>query len=80
MTPLLSTDVTHNSLIGDIASWFLQQTSAGLSLFNVALQVEILCEGANIYRKVAISNTSHLEAHAGFSGLLMKGIFYPYIL
>ena len=48
MTPLLSTDVTHNSLIGDIASWFLQQTSAGLSLFNMAMQVEILSEVPNI--------------------------------
>jgi hypothetical protein len=27
------------------------------------------------YRKVASSNTSHLEAHAGFFRLLMKGIF-----
>ena len=32
-----------------------------------------------IYRKVASSNTSRLEAHAGFFGLLMKGIFDPYV-
>ena len=32
------------------------------------------------YRKVASSNTSHLEAHAGFFRLLMKGIFDPYVL
>ena len=32
------------------------------------------------YRKVASSNTSCLEAHAGFLRLLMKGIFYPYVL
>ena len=32
------------------------------------------------YRKVASSNTSHLEAHEAFSILLMKGIFDPYIL
>ena len=31
-------------------------------------------------RKVASSNTSHLEAHAGFFRLLMNGIFYPYAL
>ena len=29
----------------------------------------------NKYRKVASSNTSHLEAHAGFFRLLMKGIY-----
>jgi cadmium resistance protein CadD (predicted permease) len=28
-----------------------------------------------MYRKVASSNTSYLEAHAGFFRLLMKGIF-----
>ena len=32
------------------------------------------------YRKVTISNTSRLEAHAGFFRLLMKGIFDPYVL
>ena len=31
------------------------------------------------YRNVASSNTSHLEAHAGFFRSL-KGIFDPYIL
>ena len=31
------------------------------------------------YLKVVSSNTSHLEAHAGFFRLLMKGIFYPYV-
>ena len=36
---------------------------------NVALEVN---------RKVAISNPSCLEAHAGFFRLLMKGIFDPY--
>ena len=34
----------------------------------------------NTYRKVASSNTSRLEAHAGFFKLLMKGIFDPYLL
>ena len=32
-----------------------------------------------MYRKVANSNASRLEAHAGFFGLLMKGIFDPYV-
>ena len=32
------------------------------------------------YRKVASSNTSRLEAHAGFFRLLMKGIFDCYVL
>ena len=31
------------------------------------------------YRKVASSNTSRLEAYAGFSRLIMKGIFDPYV-
>ena len=31
------------------------------------------------YRKVASSNTSRLEAHAGFFRLLMMGIFDPYV-
>ena len=33
-----------------------------------------------IYRKVASSNMSRLEAHAGFFRLLMKGIFDCYVL
>ena len=33
-----------------------------------------------IYRKIARSNTSHLEAHEGFFRLLMKGIFGPHLL
>ena len=37
-------------------------------------------EYRNKYRKVASSNTSCLEAHASFFRLLMKGIFYPYVL
>ena len=32
------------------------------------------------YRKIPSSNTSHLEAHAGFFRLLMKGMFDPYVL
>ena len=32
------------------------------------------------YRKVASSNTSRLEAHAGFFRSIMKGILDPYVL
>ena len=32
------------------------------------------------YRKVGSSNTSGLEAHAGFFKLLLKGIFDPHVL
>ena len=33
-----------------------------------------------VYRKVASSNTSCLEANAGFLKLFMKGIFDTYVL
>ena len=33
-----------------------------------------------VYRIITSSNTSCLEAHAGFFILLMKGIFDPYVL
>ena len=36
--------------------------------------------GLCTYRKIARSNTSCLEAHAGFFRLLMDGIFYLYVL
>jgi hypothetical protein len=32
------------------------------------------------YRKVASSNTSRLEAHAGYLRLLMKDIFFGYVM
>ena len=32
-----------------------------------------------VYCKVASSNTSGLEAHAGFFRLLLRGIFDPYV-
>ena len=34
----------------------------------------------DIYRKIASSNMSRLEAHVGFFRLLMRGIFGPYVL
>ena len=37
----------------------------------------IYLEEKSAYRKVSSSNTSCLEAHAGFLRLLMKGIFDP---
>jgi hypothetical protein len=33
-----------------------------------------------IHGKIVSSNTSHLEAHAGFFRLFMKGILDPYVL
>ena len=48
---------------------------------------EYVCAGqartpaqTSMHCKVASSNTSHLEAHAGFFRLLMKGIFNLYVL
>ena len=40
----------------------------------------ILHKVVSRYRKVVSSNTSHLEAYAGFFRLLMKEIFDPYVL
>ena len=42
-------------------------------LINVPKQLELSTK----YRKVGSSNTSCLEANAGFFRLLMKGIFDP---
>ena len=36
-------------------------------------------DGQTDYHKVASSNTSHIEAHAGFFRLLMNGIDDPYV-
>ena len=44
------------------------------------LGVDFIALAVTKYRKVASSNTSCLEAHAGFFRLLMKGIFDPYVL
>ena len=43
----------------------------GLNLCSIIMKLS--------YRKVASSNISHLEAHAGFFRLLMKEIFNPYV-
>ena len=42
--------------------------------------MQLLEKIVHMYSKVASSNTSRLEAHAGFFRLLMKGIFDPYVL
>ena len=46
---------------------------------RLLLTLKITCS-RRIYCKVASSNMSRLEAHAGFFRLLMKGIFNPYFL
>ena len=43
-------------------------------------ELSLFCQTSSNYRKVASSNTSCLEGHAGFFKLLMKGIFDPYVL
>ena len=58
----------HKNLQGTF--YFLLQDSHEIDLIDKNL----------IYRKVASSNTSRLEPHAGFFRLLMKGIFDPYVL
>ena len=56
-------------------------TRTNISLRQRFLELVGRCEYiSNNYRKVASSNTSCLEAHAGFFRLLMKGIFDPYAL
>ena len=51
-----------------------------ISDYKVACIYEVcVCVVMIIYRKIASSNTSHLEAHAGIFRLLMKGIFDPYV-
>ena len=52
----------------EFSSWYVPSTYV-LLCFSTVLYI------GSIYRKVASSNTSRLEAHAGFFRLLMKGIF-----
>ena len=54
--------------------WNCQTTSLESYHFTLLTDVNI------IYCKVASSNKSRLEAHAGFFRLPMKGIFDPYVL
>ena len=46
----------------------------------VKCKLKLILSYSTIYRKVASSNMSPLEAHAGFFRLVMKGIFDPYVL
>ena len=62
--------------------------------YNMARQIlsNLIClyfdsNSSNNYRILSFesknttsSNSPHLEAHAGFSRLLMKGIFDPYVV
>ena len=48
-------------------------------LFAFSAKMALSHEIISTYRKIASSNTSCLEAHAGFFRLLMKGIFGPYV-
>ena len=50
------------------------------SLVHGKMDLVVLVFRPNTYHKVASSNTSRLEVHAGFFRLLMKGIFDPYDL
>ena len=59
---------------------YKQYPSNGLCDDIFSLVVKSWCKSFSTYRKVASSNTSRLEAHAGFFRLLMKGIFNPYVL
>ena len=53
-------------------------SAASLIFFHVKLTLYYLL--LRYYQKVASSNTSRLEAHAGFFRLLMKGISDPNVL
>ena len=61
--------ISHSETISSCSKAVLIEDTAG-----------ILRRIFPIYRKVASSNTFHLEADASFFRLLMKGIFDPYVL
>ena len=60
--------------------YFKGLINPNLSLDVLGLNVKFVTKNIFLYRKIASSNTSCSEAHAGFFRLLMKGIFYPYVL
>ena len=68
---LLSVRNMHNSSIENI---LLKKETTEHLLFSSKFLKNM------IYLKVTSSNTSRLEAHAGFFRLLMKGIFDPYVM
>ena len=56
-------------------------TTVSMTIFLYAnLKEKKILTMLAIYRKVASSNMSRLEAHKGFFRLLMKGILDPYVL
>ena len=57
---------------------FFYQTS--VPNFGDSSKQAIIFMRLSTYHKVSSSNTSRLDAHAGFFRLLMKGIFGPYVL
>ena len=64
LKPLFETDMSDSSYCGKT-----------LNLISILSNQQLLT-----YRKVASSKTSHLEAHADFFRLFMKGIFDAYVL
>ena len=57
--------------------WFNWGNDTYISL-KITSKTAVIIDQSS-YRKVASSNTSRLEAHAGFCRLLVKGIFDPYV-
>ena len=68
----------------DFAKWRSKTCSFKRPWFNIEVDGAqgIFVGGFNffIYRIIASSNTSHLEAHPGIFTLLLKGIFDAYLL
>ena len=67
----------------NFVSWYVKaRSSRGILNLKRSKRIQMDFENINHlnYHKVASSNTSRLEAHAGFFGLLMKGICDPYVL
>ena len=63
--------------------WYLQPLGGRMHRFVLAraeTKVAACIQHIFVYRKIASSNISRLEAHADFFRLLMKGIFDPYVL
>ena len=66
---LISSQASYKSNL-DLKVWAKQNKIMTLEVQNYKTE----------YRKVASSNTSRFEAHAGLFRLLMKGIFDAYVL
>ena len=78
------------SLLGDIVQhkYFLHQTTFCIWVAHMGSEMygdrrncpKHFFFSISIYRKIASSNMSCLEAHLGLFSLLMKGIFGAYVL